>query len=273
MEFKRLTLRDCNQARGTVVVIDVLRAFTTAAYALAAGAREILLTESVEEAFALRDRFRSAGKDVLLMGEVWGEPIQGFDLGNSPAALTVPALAASSLDLTGRRLVQRTTAGTAGVVCASARADVLLASSLVVGQATARYLRCLSPEQVTFVITGAHNRGPSDGEEDAAGADYIRALLARSETGQSTGSETGQSSKRSAVAGLQTACWCAVPAVDPAPYVQRVRESFVGRLFGTPEYPHLAAADLELAVDVDRFDFCLRVEREEDFLVMRPVRV
>jgi 2-phosphosulfolactate phosphatase len=252
MEFKRLTLRDCGQATGTVVVIDVLRAFTTAAYALAAGAREIVLTDRVDEAFALRDRFRSAGEDVLLMGELRGEPIQGFDLSNSPAAvaaLAVPAPVASSLDLTGRRLVQRTSAGTAGVVCASAHAEVLLASSLVVGRATARYLRQLAPEQVTFVITGAHNRGPSDGEEDAAGADYIQALLARSETGPRE-----------------------QPKIDSTPYVQRVRESFVGRLFGTPEYPHLAAADLELAVDVDRFDFCLRVEREDDLLVMRPVR-
>jgi 2-phosphosulfolactate phosphatase len=306
MEFKRLTLRDCAQATGTVVVIDVLRAFTTAAYAFAAGAREIVLTDSVEEAFALRDRFANdagtaAGDDaVLLMGEVGGEPIDGFDLGNSPAALAAPTLAASGLDLAGRRLVQRTSAGTRGVVCASRGADVLLAGSLVVGGATARYLRQLQPEQVTFVITGAHDRGPSDGEEDVAGADYIQALLARSETGQSIGKtgqskptavaglqtapllarsetgqstgETGQSTKPIAVAGLQTAP-CERPDVDPAPYVQRVRGSFVGRLFGTPEYSHLSAADIELAVDVDRFDFCLRVQRENGLLVMRPVRV
>ena len=43
-------------------------------------------------------------------------------------------------------------------------------------------------------------------------------------------------------------------------------------LFGTPEYPHLAAADIDLCADVDRFDFCLRVEREDGLLVMRPVR-
>jgi hypothetical protein len=50
-----------------------------------------------------------------------------------------------------------------------------------------------------------------------------------------------------------------------------VRQSFTGRLFGTPDYPHLAAADINLCVDVDRFDFCMRVEREEGLLVMRPV--
>jgi len=271
MEFRRLTLEDCDQATGTVVVIDVVRAFTTAAFVFAAGARDVVLTDSVQEAFALRDRFASgtgtatAGESVLLMGEVGGEPIEGFDLGNSPAVLAAPALAASDLYLTGRRLIQRTSAGTRGVVKASAGADLLLPASLVVASATARYLRYLAPERVTFVITGAHGRGPSDGDEDEAGADYIEALLARSETGQRVKSHDG--------AGLQTACWCASPAIDPAPYVQRVRDSFAGRLFGSPEYPYLAAADIDFCVDVDRFDFCLRVDREDGLLVMRPVRV
>jgi 2-phosphosulfolactate phosphatase len=236
MEFKRLSLQDCDQATGTVVVIDVVRAFTTAAFAFAAGAREVVLTDSVQTAFALRDRFVQAGQaGPLLMGEVGGEPIEGFDLGNSPAALI-----ASPLDLSRKRLIQRTSAGTKGVVCASAGADVLLPGSLVMGRATARYLRRLAPEQVTFVITGTHGRGPLDGDEDAAGADYIEAVLTQ-------------------------------PEVDPSPYARRVRASFTGRLFGTPEYPHLAAADIDLCTDVDRFGFCLRVEREGDLLVMRPV--
>jgi 2-phosphosulfolactate phosphatase len=241
MEFRRLTLQECSQASGTVVVIDVVRAFTTAAYAFAAGAREIVLTEDIEEAFALRDRFRQAGDDdVLLMGEAGGVPIEGFDLGNSPAA--VAALARRRVDLSGRRLVQRTSAGTRGVVCASAGADVLLPSSLVVGSATARYLSDFSPEQVTFVITGTHGRGPLDGDEDAACADYIEAVLTEGD-------------------------------VDPAPYAARVRQSYTGQLFGTPNYPHLAAADIDFCEAVDRFRFCLRVEQEIDLLVMRPVHM
>jgi hypothetical protein len=73
-------------------------------------------------------------------------------------------------------------------------------------------------------------------------------------------------------AGLQTAP-CELPDIDPRPYARRVRASFTGRLFGTPAYPHLAAADIDLCMDVDRFDFCMRVEREDDLLVMRPVYV
>jgi 2-phosphosulfolactate phosphatase len=56
LEIQRATLDTCAQATGTVVVIDVLRAFTTAAYAFAAGAADITLVGATEEAFALRER-------------------------------------------------------------------------------------------------------------------------------------------------------------------------------------------------------------------------
>src|SRR5262245_9181370 len=66
-------------ATGVVVVIDVLRAFTTAAYAFNAGIAEIELVSTVEDAFATT-RFR--------MGEVGGgRLIPGFDHNNSPITL------------------------------------------------------------------------------------------------------------------------------------------------------------------------------------------
>ena len=49
---------------GPVVVVDVLRAFTTAAYALAAGARHVYLVAGVDEALA----FKAARPGVLAMG-------------------------------------------------------------------------------------------------------------------------------------------------------------------------------------------------------------
>ena len=56
--------RDARDARGTVVIIDVFRAFTTAAIAFDRGAREIVLVAEVEEALDLRRR----GIGDLLMG-------------------------------------------------------------------------------------------------------------------------------------------------------------------------------------------------------------
>src|SRR6266699_945518 len=54
MNLYRVTLDGCHAANGLVVVVDVLRAFTTAATAFARKAEEILLVSSVEEAFELR---------------------------------------------------------------------------------------------------------------------------------------------------------------------------------------------------------------------------
>ncbi|MFT5325722.1 MAG: 2-phosphosulfolactate phosphatase [Planctomycetaceae bacterium] len=69
---------------GFAVVTDVLRATTTVAYALKNGARGIIPCESIEEAVAHRGE-SAGGSSFLLGGERGGEPIAGFDLGNSPS--------------------------------------------------------------------------------------------------------------------------------------------------------------------------------------------
>ena len=96
-------------ARGHVVVIDVLRAFTCAAFAFDAGADSIVLVSTPDEAFAVK----RARPDVLMMGEVGGRIIPGFDFGNSPWDLYL-----HGERLRGRTLVQRTGCGTQGVVSA-----------------------------------------------------------------------------------------------------------------------------------------------------------
>lgn len=228
MEIQQATLETCQTATGAVVAIDVIRAFTTAAYAFAAGASDIVLVGTVEEALALRERFPGA----LVMGEVDGLPVADFDFGNSPTEI-------AAHDLTGRRLIQRTSAGTQGIV-RSTQADLLLGSSFVCAGATARYLRQMQPERVTFVVTGIiYGR---DGDEDIACADYLTALLR----------------------GEQPA---------PAPFIRRVYESTAGRLFTDPSHPEFAPVDLERCVEVDRFDFALVVERQEGLLALEAIEV
>src|SRR5260221_11956752 len=91
------------EARGVVIVIDVIRAFTVAAYAFAGGAARFWLVSAVDEAFALREREPRA----LLAGEVGGRLIPGFDFNNSPSLM-------AAADVYGRLLIQRTGAGTQG---------------------------------------------------------------------------------------------------------------------------------------------------------------
>ena len=55
-------LEGADRASGAVAVIDVLRAFTTAAVAFARGAAQIVMVGGVEEALALRERVEDAGR-------------------------------------------------------------------------------------------------------------------------------------------------------------------------------------------------------------------
>ncbi len=215
------------------MVIDVLRAFSTAAYAFAAGAAEILLVSEVEQARELRRRFPNA----RTMGEVNGLPIPGFDFGNSPSEL-------AEVDLSGLRLIQRTSAGTQGVV-RSQGAGPLLTASLVCGQATAGWVAANRPQVVSFIITGARQAEAlpgwpaTRGDEDLACADYIRSLLDGAEA-------------------------------DPSQAARRVRQSPTGMVFADPQRPEFPAADLDLCTVVDRFDFAMQVTRRDGLLVLRP---
>ena len=90
-------------AGGTVVVIDLLRASTTIATALAAGAVDVATFVDVGEALAAGE---AAGRDnVVLGGEREGKRIEGFDSGNSPTEYTPEAVA-------GRHMLFTTTNGT-----------------------------------------------------------------------------------------------------------------------------------------------------------------
>jgi len=163
MKFQQVSLEACERAAGLVVIVDVIRAFTTAAYAFAAGAEKIILVGTVEEALAHKED----DPDVLIMGEVGGLPPAGFDYGNSPSQM-------AALNLRGATLIQRTGAGTQGAV-RSVNADRLLAASFCVASASAEYIRLASLEETTFVISGLEENGR--GDEDRACAEYIEALV------------------------------------------------------------------------------------------------
>lgn len=163
MNYYRVTLDNCSEALGIVVVIDVLRAFTTAAYAFAAGVKEITIVSSIEEAFEWRKKLPGS----LLMGESSGLPIKGFDFGNSPSQFT-------GLELSGKHLIQRTTSGTQGVIHCD-NGGIMLGTSFCVASATANFIKSHSPDDVTFVVTGFRTGGW--GDEDLACADYIEQLL------------------------------------------------------------------------------------------------
>lgn len=167
MKFSRFFLnRLQNQpnANDTVVVIDVLRSFTTAAVALARGAAAIYPVESISASMTLIGQLDNVVSSGAIGG---GDPIPDFDFGNSPAQLMQAGLA-------GKNMVMSTAAGVRGLQ-RFRQARQLYACSLVCAKATAEAIGKTGAREVCFVITGEWV--DRDGDEDIACADYVEALL------------------------------------------------------------------------------------------------
>lgn len=147
------------QPHAVAVVVDVMRAFTVAAWAFARGASRIVLSESLDAALA----YKAEHPDAVALRD--GHPSAGFDTVNSPAVV-------SGLNLHGRTVVQKTTNGTVGA-WAVRDAGLVLCASFAVAGATARFLRSRRVEEVTFVITGDDGHA----EEDLACAQYMAERL------------------------------------------------------------------------------------------------
>ena len=214
-------LEGAAQARGAVAVIDVFRAFTTAAVVLANGAARVIMVGSVDEALALRQR----GIGQVCMGEVRGLKPAAFDFGNSP-------LEVSGVDFTGRTIIQRTSAGTQGIVAAAGHAERLYAASLVTAAATARALSASA--RVSLVAMGEEGRERTD--EDELCALHLRQLLLGKPG-------AAQALRQVILAGGDVA------------------------QFDDPTRPYLPSGDLDIALDIDRYDFAVRVALEDG----RPV--
>lgn len=122
--------REPNLPRATCnVVIDVLRAFTTVHVAFEHGCEEVVLAETVDEAFRLDDLF----PEYLLAGERDARKVEGFDFGNSPQSLL-------GTDLEGRGLVLTTSNGVRAATNALDAEEILVTGWSNV-PATVEYLR------------------------------------------------------------------------------------------------------------------------------------
>ena len=102
-----------------VAVIDVLRASTSIAAALANGARTVVPVESSDEAVMRAKAFERA--DVVLAGERKMKPIPGFDLGNSPREFRRAVVE-------GKTVLMTTTNGTPAIMNTPGARDVVIAS-------------------------------------------------------------------------------------------------------------------------------------------------
>ncbi|MCH8897062.1 MAG: 2-phosphosulfolactate phosphatase [Chloroflexi bacterium] len=221
-------VRDAQEAEGTVIIIDVFRAFTTAAIAFDRGASRITLVAEIEEALELQQK----GIGDVLMGEVDGERPEGFDYGNSPYEV-------SQVNFTGKSVVQSTRAGTVGVAAAG-NADTIYLGSFAVADATVKAILRDQPSVVSII--GMGNQGRSRADEDEHCALYLRNLL------------EGRNPDPDAVRAL-------------------VMAGGDTQKFFDESKPQYHPKDVELALQISKYHFAMKVTKENGLLVARKLPV
>ncbi|MEU7007509.1 2-phosphosulfolactate phosphatase [Streptomyces sp. NPDC046332] len=221
MDARFRGITDLVETPSVAVVVDVMRAFTVAAWAFAQGAEKIVLAGSLDEALALKERH----PDWVTLKD--GPPAPGFDAVNSPGLLR-------SVDLGGRTVVQKTTAGTVGALAVK-DASLVLCAGFVVAEATASFLRARGSDTVTFVVTGEDGRA----EEDLACAQYIARRATETVT-------------------------------DAAGFLRRAAESRAAAELAEGIRQGVHPDDVALCLEVDRFPFAMVATSEGPLMVLRP---
>lgn len=223
-------LSGAREAGGTVIIIDVFRAFTTASVALAEGVSKIVFFADPGDALA----YRNAGKADFCAGEVDGIPPPGYNFGNSPHELATAA--SRGIAIRGKVMAHSTRAGTVGVN-AAVRADQVYGGSLANAKATIDAVRADQPDLVSIVAMGLAGKVRTD--EDEMCAIYMRNLL------------EGRSTDHDAIRSI-------------------IRSGHEVRKFDDPAQPQWHREDVDFALDINSLNQVVRIEEEDGLLVAKP---
>lgn len=173
--------------------------------------------------------WRKKDPGCVLIGERHGRKLEGFDFGNSPSTVDPE-------QIRGRRVIHTTSAGTQGVANAVSAEEILTGSFLNAG-AVAAYIQKRNPEKVSLVCMGQEGLEPA--EEDELCAVYLKSLL--------TGNE--------------------MPDIDERLAALR---GGGGRHFFDPDLQDVfPEKDFRMCIERNRFDFIIRVEKDEDGLIAK----
>ena len=216
MKIEILQLLDgAKRAKGLTVVIDVFRAFSLACYLSNQGAKTIVPVGNIDIAYKLK----IDNPEYILIGERFERIPEGFNYGNSPTHV-------QNLDFTGKTIVHTTSAGTQGLVNATAASEVIT-GSFVNAPAIVRYIKQQNPEFVSLVCMGYSTLYPT--EEDTFCAEYIKNSLI----------------------GLPTN----IPEM-----LHIIKETSGKRLFEADNQTHSPESDFYYCTNLGKFNFVLKVE-------------
>jgi 2-phosphosulfolactate phosphatase len=223
-------LEGAQTAEGVAVIIDVFRAFTCTPLLFSLGIQKSILVATPEEAFALKEQNNA----LVLIGEVDGIPIEGFDLGNSPSEI----LKKGATFFDGKTVVQRTSSGVQGVLMALDVADEVLPASYTLAKSTARYILSKNPPRVSIVSMGWALKYIAP-EDEWCGV-YIAHLLGVNDYNHNK-------------------------ALEAILYNQTTQKFF------DPAKPHFPPEDPIMCLQLDVHDFVLRATRDDGAVVVNKI--
>jgi 2-phosphosulfolactate phosphatase len=123
------------------IVVDVMRATSTIAQALASGYRRVLCSAEVDDALALREEL---GDEAITGGEREAKRIEAFDAGASPREFREPR---------AETLILSTTNGTRSIVAAAEACDEVVLGALLNLDSVAGFARARG-EDVAVLCAG-----------------------------------------------------------------------------------------------------------------------
>lgn len=214
-------LKNAYKAKGLTVVIDVLRAFTTACFIISNDASKIIAIADLKLAYKLKQQH----PNWLLIGERMGVKQAGFNFGNSPLEI-------KNVSFKNKTVILTTSLGTQAINLVS-RASEIITGAFVNAQAVINYIKKKHPQHLSLVCTDAEFKD----DEDIMLAKYIQGQLKNNPL------DFNQIKKH-----LQN---------HP-----QLKQFFVHPL--SPTYPQ----DFRLALELDRFDFVLKAEKNIDDLII-----
>jgi len=221
-------LEGARDAKGLTVIIDVFRAFSTACYAFECGASRIFPIGDIELAYQLKDK----NPDFVLVGERNEQKPPGFDFGNSPSQLLKG-------NLTGKTIVHTTSSGTQGIANAKNAGEIITGSFVNAG-AIVKYIQQKNPETVSLVCMGYACEYPTD--EDTLCAKWIKNEIIAPPNLPPVGGGTKTKSFKE--------------------MVEIIRNGSGARFFDADKQSWSPQADFELCLDLNRFGFVLKVEKD-----------
>jgi len=142
-------------------------------------------------------------------------------------------------DLLGKTIVHTTSSGTQGIVNAK-KANEIITGSFVNAGAIVKYIQKKQPKEVSLVCMGYACEYPTD--EDTLCAEYIKNELENKSS-------------------------------NFLEMVETIRNGSGARFFDPEKQSWSPQADFELCLDLNRFNFVLKVEKEGDLNYFKPLLI